>query len=317
MASLAEVEAKLPKKGTRVSIFGSTEFWHEDAPEACRLLGHRLAELAGDQLVLLTGANSMCHRALSQAFYEAVQAAAGTNDAQRRVFHLHRRGYKCRFGFGTLVEAGQDSLERREFLARSCRLAITVEGGPGTADEMCRAIAAGNPVLPLARLGGASSSQFVPRPRLFEKRHWWRLWDTQAPLAETVEVAAQMVVQLLGASPCQRQLVQEERPHAPLARICRHPLNKFIVCQSGCYGCQECERELEEGEEAYECKLCFYSQCADCNLVKDDVEARGQQKPPPPAPDPEPPPRSDSKLDAPPGSGPAPGEGGKACCELM
>eukprot|EP00971_Amphidinium_carterae_P003261 64257-Amphidinium_carterae.2 len=83
---------------------------------------------------------------ISRGFHEEVRA-----QNPNRVFHLVPEGYMCPFGFGTKLKAGRDMEERREILARCAHVGIAVEGGPGTMDEMQRALRHGATLIPLAR----------------------------------------------------------------------------------------------------------------------------------------------------------------------
>ena len=75
-----------------------------------------------------------------------------------------------------VLVAGADNLERRRILAESAQVAIAIEGGPGTAEEIAIARAAGVPVLPLARTGGASAEAYERggKPAAAEEAQWRR-----------------------------------------------------------------------------------------------------------------------------------------------
>ena len=53
--------SELPRRGLRVAIFGSTEFHGAESRRLCELLGAKLAQRCGTQLVLLTGGNAVVH----------------------------------------------------------------------------------------------------------------------------------------------------------------------------------------------------------------------------------------------------------------
>ncbi|CAK9108919.1 Hypothetical protein SCF082_LOCUS50638 [Durusdinium trenchii] len=186
------VEEMLPKKGLRVALFGSTHFYGADSKDFCEVLGRKLAERCGREVVLLTGANAIVHEVIARSFWQAL-------DGEAQVFHLAPRNYKCPFDFGKVLEAGADNLERRKILAQSAQVGISVEGGPGTAEEIAHARAAGIAVLPVARTGGASSTAHAsgPKPAHVEDAQWKLLADSSAPLEETANAVVEMVASML------------------------------------------------------------------------------------------------------------------------
>ncbi|CAK9108539.1 Uncharacterized aarF domain-containing protein kinase At1g71810 [Durusdinium trenchii] len=143
-------------------------------------------------VVLLTGANAIVHEVIARSFWQAL-------DGEAQVFHLAPRNYKCPFDFGKVLEAGADNLERRKILAQSAQVGISVEGGPGTAEEIAHARAAGIAVLPVARTGGASSTAHAsgPKPAHVEDAQWKLLADSSAPLEETANAVVEMVASML------------------------------------------------------------------------------------------------------------------------
>lgn len=198
--ALASVLAKMPKDIPRVSVFGSTTFHHEQSQALCALIGNLLFRRFGQDLVLLTGANAAPHEAVSRPFFDEVRR-------DDRVFHLHprMRMHRCAFDFGTVMEAGSDGLERRAVLAQAAQACISVEGGPGTLDEIQKALAAGVPVVPLARTGGASrdvyDSATVRKPVGIDASHWALLGDEGADLGSTAEAVVEIIGGILRPSP--------------------------------------------------------------------------------------------------------------------
>lgn len=65
--------SELPRRGLRVAIFGSTEFHGAESRRLCELLGAKLAQRCGTQLVLLTGGNAVVHEVLARSFLEAAE----------------------------------------------------------------------------------------------------------------------------------------------------------------------------------------------------------------------------------------------------
>ncbi|CAJ1376200.1 unnamed protein product [Effrenium voratum] len=186
------VEDMLPKRGLRVAIFGSTQFYGADSQDLCQALGQKLAQRCANEVVLLTGANAVVQEVISRNFHQALGGEA-------RIFHLAPRDFKCPWDFGKVLVAGEDMMERRKILAQSAHVAITVEGGPGTSDEIKNAQAVGVPVLPVARTGGASSSEFAScaKPAHVTDAQWALLSDTSVPVDTTASAIAEMVASML------------------------------------------------------------------------------------------------------------------------
>eukprot|EP00435_Cladocopium_sp_Y103_P072891 s590_g41.t1 len=191
-APMASVEQLLPKRGLRVGLFGSTQFYGADSQDFCQALGTKLAQHCGREVVLLTGANAVVHEVVARSFWEAMNREA-------EVFHLAPRNFRCKFDFGKVLVAGSDNLERRKILAETSQVAISVEGGPGTADEIRLARAAGVPVLTVARTGGASQSEYeaAPKPSQASDAQWKLLADGSVPVEDTATAVAEIVASMM------------------------------------------------------------------------------------------------------------------------
>lgn len=138
-----------------ISLFGSVDFFHEKSEELCLKLGARLATLS-PPVKLYTGANASVHEKISEGYAEYV----GLEESREYITHLAPLHFKCKFKTGTIKQAGADSAERRKILAECGNIGISVEGGPGTVDEMKLLVAAGKQLVPIGRTGGASSGMF-------------------------------------------------------------------------------------------------------------------------------------------------------------
>ena len=190
-AELDQLLNSLPKDSLRVSIFGSVNFNHRDSPALCAAIGRSLATISPG-ITLLTGANAVIHEHIAAGFCEADPKKGNS------VYHLKPRNMgTCMFSNGSVIVAGDDWEERRQILAQSCHLAICVEGGPGTADEMRRAVRAGRVLVPVSRTGGASAGLFdspiVAPPHGVRPEDWLRLSDTAASPEETAASVAAIV----------------------------------------------------------------------------------------------------------------------------
>jgi uncharacterized protein (TIGR00725 family) len=189
---MEQLLSSLPTDSLRVSIFGSVDFNHKDSPELCAAIGRRLATITPG-VTLLTGANAVVHEHIAAGFCEADPKKGGS------VFHLKPLSMTkpCNFMSGSVVLAGNTAEERRQLLAQSCHVAISIEGGPGTADEMRRASSAGRVLIPVSRTGGASAGMFdapaaVPPPYV-RPEDWMLLSDTAASPEETAAAVAAIV----------------------------------------------------------------------------------------------------------------------------
>mmetsp|Transcript_35193 Transcript_35193/g.74920 ORF Transcript_35193/g.74920 Transcript_35193/m.74920 type:complete len:212 (+) Transcript_35193:31-666(+) len=192
----ARIIAKFPEETVRVGLFGSTILHHEQSQQLGELVGKRLAERFGEKLVLVTGANADAHKVVAKAFFDEVHSP-------NHVFHLTPASYQCPFDFGTVLQAGSDMAERRAVLAKCCGIAISVEGGPGTMDEIQQAHANGAVVLPLARVGGASQEWHKHNAPPFSLstlqclEAWKSLANESLPLESTAEAVVFLVSQVV------------------------------------------------------------------------------------------------------------------------
>ena len=91
-------------------------------------------------------------------------------------------------------------LERRQMLAACSHVCISVEGGPGTADEMHHAVRGGKIVLPISRTGGASSGMFnapkIMKPECVDPKDWDLLSSTTVTADETADAVLRILLAL-------------------------------------------------------------------------------------------------------------------------
>jgi len=212
-----------------IAIVGSVDFHNEDSPALCDAIGRELASSSSSRLVLhnsiclWTGANADIPKRLARAYYD--QCCQGVQQQQQpqqepaHVYHLAPAGYECDWDFGKIIQAGGDMSERRRLLATCATVVLSVEGGPGTADEMTQALRCGASVVPLVRSGGASAGMFgaprdIPRPPNVPADDWDLLSDKQAPIQTCAEAVARILHQI-----CRKQQVNKlttsRRPTLP------------------------------------------------------------------------------------------------------
>ena len=181
----------------RIAIIGSVDFYHSDSPFLCDAIGAEIARRIPNAC-LLTGANAVVQERLSRAF---VQENPQDKHNNGHVFHLAPAGYACEWEFGKFLEAGQDMEQRRYILSTLADVCISIEGGPGTVDEMNKAQWAGKTVLPVARTGGASNGFFeapaLPCPSFVEESTWAQLKDDQASIRDSATAVVDIVEAIL------------------------------------------------------------------------------------------------------------------------
>lgn len=183
----------------RVAIFGSKVLQEASSVALCAAIGQALAQPDLPlQVILVTGANSEAHRAISEPFHTSLTlSGSSVHAANARVVHLCPPGHACLFEFGNVLPAGDSGLQRRRLLAKYCDVAISIEGGPGTADEMRMALELGRVLLPLRRTGAASQGMFgapqVERYAAVSERDWALLGDADAADEDTASALVRAI----------------------------------------------------------------------------------------------------------------------------
>lgn len=195
------------KHAVIIAIVGSADFYNQDSPALCDAIGRELASSSADlrnRICLWTGANADVPKRLARAYHD--QCCQGVLKQKPHVYHLAPAGYECDWDFGGKVQAGWDMSERRRLLATLATVVLSVEGGPGTADEMTQALQSGVPLVPLVRSGGASASMFgaptnIPRPPNVPAEDWDLLSNQQAPIKKCAKAVIGILHQI-----CKNQL---------------------------------------------------------------------------------------------------------------
>mmetsp|Transcript_5087 Transcript_5087/g.6742 ORF Transcript_5087/g.6742 Transcript_5087/m.6742 type:complete len:225 (+) Transcript_5087:2-676(+) len=186
-----------------LAIFGSIDFWHPDSESLCLSIGQELAKLL-PSLIVVTGANAVVHDKIAHSFNDEVTASHPNQTAN--IYHLAPWGYQCDFNHGQKLCVGRDMAERRALLARCATVAISIEGGPGTVDEMTKAVEANVPLIPLGRSGGASSGMFnAPschgcRPEFICQEDWDLCWNKDADVEDSAKAVARIVQSIVASS---------------------------------------------------------------------------------------------------------------------
>jgi hypothetical protein len=178
------LDALLPD-GPRVSVLGSTDFWHTDSERTCSEIGRLLADIPG--LVLLTGGVEGIGEAVGRSFFQA-RLASGQ---EPRVYHVLPEGEQS-WDYGETLFAGSDMTERREILGRLSGLFVLVEGGPRAGHEVEVASAHGAAIIPVGRSGGYAATLYgqIGRPPHIDLSTWALLGSS----GSTPEDAAKAVL---------------------------------------------------------------------------------------------------------------------------
>jgi len=132
-----------------------------------------------------------------------------------RLWHLVPYGQTSDSGVGQDLPCCHDAEEQRAVMGRLGDVYITIEGGPGVAEEASLAAENGAFVLPLQRSGGASEGMFdfpsaaLQKPEWIHEDDWTLLCEAYAPVEASAAAAARIV-----AAYCNVSLEPEPAPPA-------------------------------------------------------------------------------------------------------
>jgi len=194
-----------------VCVLGSVTFSHAHSSALVVALAQSLERTLPPTTKFVTGG------------MDGVQKTFATNCTDgSRVLNLLPEGQSSGYSVGLDVHAGADLNERKVVFAQLGDVYVTVEGGPGVAQEARDASARGAIVVPMMRTGGASSGMFgFPAEALAvhpeaSARQWELLQDTGASVTATAEAAAEIILAATSA----RDL-QESQSAQMLARLAK------------------------------------------------------------------------------------------------
>jgi len=178
--------------GPRVTVLGSTDFWHADSESTCKAIGQLLANIQG--LVLLTGGVEGIGEALGRGFFQARRDAG----QKPLVYHVLPHGEPS-WDYGETLFAGKDMTARREILGRLSRIFVMIEGGPRTGHESEVAMAQGAVVIPVGRSGGFAESIYarMTRPSAVDTATWNVLGARESTSQETADAVLRAVQAIL------------------------------------------------------------------------------------------------------------------------
>jgi len=185
LAEVVEAVAQQLPPGPRVCILGGTAFQDPDSELIVKSLAKHFARNLSSSVVVLTGgmpgvqetfARSMGVEVRRWSVNPSSSSEPGSPGAEPRcqtaIVNLLPAGQQSGYSVGRDVEAGSDLEERKQVFARLGHIYLTVEGGPGVAQEASTAFNRGAIVLPISSTGGASSGMFGFPAGALERPYW-------------------------------------------------------------------------------------------------------------------------------------------------
>eukprot|EP00401_Gymnodinium_catenatum_P078039 CAMPEP_0117507386 /NCGR_PEP_ID=MMETSP0784-20121206/26396_1 /TAXON_ID=39447 /ORGANISM="" /LENGTH=318 /DNA_ID=CAMNT_0005302887 /DNA_START=73 /DNA_END=1029 /DNA_ORIENTATION=- len=178
----------------RVCVLGGTSFRHPDSEALVHAVSKGLATRLRSRAAFVTGGMPGVQRTFAEACGDGVC-----------VWNLLPEGEASGYCVGKDLRAGRNLEQRMEAFGRLGDIYISVEGGPGVAQEANAAVARGAYVVPLVRTGGASAGMFgfpaasIECPSWADSRQWELLQSTGAPIEETAEAVVDIVEVVVGS----------------------------------------------------------------------------------------------------------------------
>jgi len=176
-----------------VCILGGTSFQCKDSEDLVKAIAKNLAKPCGMPNVpvsFITGGMAGVQKTFAE------HCGDGS-----RIWNLLPVGESSGFAQGTDLHAGENLEKRKEVFGQLGDVYLTVEGGPGVAEEARAAYARGAVVVPLARTGGASSGMFdfpakaLEAPDFVDSNQWALLQDKTGTVVDSAAAAASIISQ--------------------------------------------------------------------------------------------------------------------------
>jgi len=173
-----------------ICILGGTKFQAEESEALVKAIAKKMS--GAKRVTFVTGGMA----GVQQTF------ADNCGDGSL-VANLLPVGQSSGFKQGKDMNAGADLDQRKEIFGQLGDVYITVEGGPGVAQEARAAHARGAAIVPLIRTGGASGGMFdfpaeaLARPDWATTSQWTLLTDKTASVDNTAFMVAMMVNALI------------------------------------------------------------------------------------------------------------------------
>lgn len=173
-----------------VCILGSTSFQEPSSEELVKQISTLITAKSSfrQPVVFITGGMA------------GVQKVFAENSCDgSTVCNLVPEGSRSCFLKGLDVSAGSDQQEKRKILGLVGTVYITIEGGPGVAEEAKAAADHSALVLPIQRSGGASSGMFsfpqsaLSKPWCATEDEWRLLADRNTPIEKTASACLSII----------------------------------------------------------------------------------------------------------------------------
>mmetsp|Transcript_40384 Transcript_40384/g.93686 ORF Transcript_40384/g.93686 Transcript_40384/m.93686 type:complete len:280 (+) Transcript_40384:36-875(+) len=178
----------------RVCILGGTAFLNNESEALVKAIASEVHERFNEEGVLFLTCGQ-------QGIQETFAQNCGDGGMIR---NLLVAGSCSHFRAGQDIIAGRDAEAVKSFFAEVGDVYLTVEGGPGVAQEARRVLARGATVLPLKRTGGASAGKFdfpekaLSRPAYATEEQWQQL-SRNTPPKDAAATVADLLANLLEA----------------------------------------------------------------------------------------------------------------------
>jgi predicted Rossmann-fold nucleotide-binding protein len=164
-----------------ICILGSTTFTNPDSERIVEAIAETITANGSSTRAFVTGGMPGVQRAF---------ADSAKKSSHQQLFNIVPEGASSGYEHGVEIHAGADMAERRVFLGAVGDIYITVEGGPGVAEEATAAQRRGAIVIPIIRTGGASSGMFnfpeqcLEQPDFVDSKLWGHLSDIKSSASE-------------------------------------------------------------------------------------------------------------------------------------
>lgn len=194
LAATAEVLKSLGT-GHRICVLGGTSFHNDGSEKLTKELAEELnSQMKNQDVVFVTGGMA------------GVQQIFAENCDPSKLFNIVPIGEKSAFSRGKDVSIGENLDERKMVFGQIGHVYVTVEGGPGVAQEARDAFARGALLVPMVRSGGASAGKFEFPPQALlppqgvDEMHWRNLESSDVCVTQTAQSAASIICSWLATT---------------------------------------------------------------------------------------------------------------------
>lgn len=175
-----------------ICILGSTTFTNPDSERIVEAISEAITADGASTRAFVTGGMPGVQR----SFVDSAKKSS-----YQQIFNMVPSGGSSGYRHGIEIYAGSDMAERRLLLGAVGDIYITVEGGPGVAEEANTAHSRGAVVIPIIRTGGASSGMFkfpqkcLEKPDFVDSKLWRYLSDVNSTTSDLAEAVNKIIMQ--------------------------------------------------------------------------------------------------------------------------